>query len=39
MPLVRDLQESPLVLLLAGYGYSHRGRHAFGFSRRGRRGT
>jgi hypothetical protein len=27
------------VLLLAGYGYSHRGRHAFGFSRRGRRGT
>jgi len=28
-----------LVLLLAGYGYIHRGRHAFGFSRRGRRGT
>jgi len=28
-----------LVLLLAGYGFSHRGRHAFGFSRRGRRGT
>ena len=28
-----------LVLLLAGYGYTHRGRHAFGFSRRGRRGT
>jgi len=28
-----------LVLFLAGYGYTHRGRHAFGFSRRGRRGT
>jgi hypothetical protein len=28
-----------LVLLLAGFGYTHRGRHAFGFSRRGRRGT
>ena len=28
-----------VVLLLAGWGYSHRGRHAFGFSRRGRRGT
>lgn len=28
-----------LVLLVAGSGFSHRGRHAFGFSRRGRRGT
>jgi hypothetical protein len=30
-----------LVLLVTGggYGYGHRGRHAWGFSRRGRRGT
>jgi hypothetical protein len=28
-----------LLLLTGGIGYSRRGRHAYGFSRRGRRGT
>jgi hypothetical protein len=28
-----------ILLVLSGYGFVHRGRHAFGFSRRGRRGT
>jgi len=27
-----------VAVLLGGYGYTHRGRHAFGFSRRGRSG-
>jgi uncharacterized protein YjbJ (UPF0337 family) len=28
-----------VLLVLGGYGFMHRGRHAFGFSRRGRSGT
>jgi hypothetical protein len=28
-----------VLLLTGGYGFIHRGRHAYGFSRRGRRGT
>jgi hypothetical protein len=28
-----------VLLLTGGIGYSRRGRHAYGFSRRGRRGT
>jgi hypothetical protein len=28
-----------VLLVIGGYGFIHRGRHAYGFSRRGRRGT